>query len=264
MNVPGGKGTLSGSFFTRIWIMSNANLAIDNQRGWYKIINERTFVLEKMINDTLSSKSDRASRLILDSAYTLFSSQGYAATSMRQIADLSGLALGGIYNHFSSKEDIFEAIILNRHPIFAILPHIKKMRGDSLDELVHGMAHGMVGELKLHPEFLNLMLTELVEFKGQHAEHLFEKIFPDILAITSQMAVYQDDLRQMPVPLILRAFVGTFFSYFVIDMLLNKFMPPEMQENALDISIDIFLNGIKKKHDLDSHETRIFFNSETP
>jgi hypothetical protein len=42
--------------------------------------------------------------------------QGYHATSMRQIAERADLALGGIYNHFASKEDIFEAIIMDKHP----------------------------------------------------------------------------------------------------------------------------------------------------
>ncbi|MCE7861481.1 MAG: TetR/AcrR family transcriptional regulator, partial [Chloroflexi bacterium CFX2] len=48
---------------------------------------------------------------IEDAAVELFIEQGYHATSMRQIADRAGLALGGIYNHFASKEEIFEAIV---------------------------------------------------------------------------------------------------------------------------------------------------------
>jgi AcrR family transcriptional regulator len=36
-------------------------------------------------------------------AYRLFLEQGYHGTSMRQIAQKSGIALGGIYNHFESK-----------------------------------------------------------------------------------------------------------------------------------------------------------------
>ena len=75
-----------------------------------------------MTDDIPLSKSDRTSNAILDSAYNLICSQGYAATSMRQIADGAGLALGSIYNHFSSKEEIFEAILQKRHPFFQIMP----------------------------------------------------------------------------------------------------------------------------------------------
>ena len=61
-----------------------------------------------MTSEPLPSKSDRTNAAILEAAGTLFTSQGYAATSMRQVAESAGLALGSIYNHFPSKEAIFE------------------------------------------------------------------------------------------------------------------------------------------------------------
>jgi AcrR family transcriptional regulator len=198
-----------------------------------------------MTDDTPLSKSDRTSLAIVDSAYSLFTSQGYAATSMRQIAEAAGLALGSIYNHFASKEEIFEAVIRKRHPFFQVMPLLTQVRGDTMDEFMRNAAHRLVGVLDQNPEFLNLMLIELVEFKGRHAPMFFEKIFPDILVIASRVAAFQSDLRPIPGPLMMRAFIGMFFSYFLTEMLLKNLMPPEMQENALDTFVDIFLNGVK-------------------
>lgn len=203
-----------------------------------------------MIDNPLLSKSDRTSRDILDSAYTLFTSQGYAATSMRQIAEGAGMALGSIYYHFSSKEDIFEAIVQKRHPFTLVMPMLRDAQGDTMDEFIRSAARSMVAELGQHPEFLNLMLIELVEFKGRHAPFLFEKIFPDIMVIARRVSVFQADLRPIPLPLLMRAFIGMFFSYFITDMLLKNLMPPEMQENALELFVDIFLNGIKQPQSL--------------
>jgi len=42
--------------------------------------------------------ADRSRVSILDAAQALFAQQGYAATSMRQIANHAGLLPGGIYN----------------------------------------------------------------------------------------------------------------------------------------------------------------------
>ena len=195
---------------------------------------------------TLPSKSDRTSRAILDSAYDLFSTQGYAATSMRQIAEGAGLALGSIYNHFPSKDEIFQAILLERHPFFQMIPLLKTTRGDTLDEFIHNAARRLVDELGHHTEFLNLMLIELVEFKGQHAPLLFEKILPEVLQMGGQMMTFQDEMRPVPTLLLMRAFLGMFFSYFITDILLKGLMKPELEAVALDVFVDIFLNGIKQ------------------
>jgi AcrR family transcriptional regulator len=208
-----------------------------------------------MTDDTPLSKSDRTSLAIVDSAYNLFTSQGYAATSMRQIAEASGLALGSIYNHFPSKEDIFKAVIQKRHPFFQVMPLLRQARGDTMDEFLRNAARNLVAVLDQHPEFLNLMLIELVEFKGQHAPMLFERIFPDVLFIASRVAAFQADLRPIPGPLMMRAFIGMFFSYFITDMLMKNLMPPEMHENALDTFVDIFLNGVKQPAPLPAAKT---------
>ena len=57
------------------------------------------------------SKGERTRQTIEEAAYKLFLEQGYSATSMRQIAEQAGIALGGIYNHFKAKKRYFEVII---------------------------------------------------------------------------------------------------------------------------------------------------------
>jgi AcrR family transcriptional regulator len=156
------------------------------------------------------------------------------------------MALGSIYNHFASKEDMFAAIIAENHPYLQIMPLIREARGDTVDNFLRNAAKSLVDELDNRPEFLNLMLIELVEFKGQHAPKLFEIIFPDIMAIAGHVSTFQDDLRPIPPALLMRAFIGMFFSYFLTGLLLKGLIPESMQENALDQFVDIFLNGIKR------------------
>ena len=49
-------------------------------------------------------------KLILDAATRLFVEKGYDATSLQDIIHETHLSKGAIYHHFSSKEEIFEAI----------------------------------------------------------------------------------------------------------------------------------------------------------
>ncbi|MFV0278790.1 MAG: TetR/AcrR family transcriptional regulator [Parahaliea sp.] len=48
---------------------------------------------------------------ILTAATDLFGSQGYYATSMKQIAEASGVAEGTVFNHFASKQEMLMAVI---------------------------------------------------------------------------------------------------------------------------------------------------------
>ncbi len=198
---------------------------------------------EETITET-TTKRERTRQAILDAAYSLIIEQGYAATSMRQIKDRSGLALGGIYNHFSSKSDVFRAIILERHPFFQILPLLNSVQGETIEEFVRNAARLLIDELGHHPDFLNLMLTEIVEFKGEHISLVFPKIFPLVLPLGQRIADLQGPVRPIPPPVLVRAFMGMFFSYYITGVLLGPAMPPEMQADALDHFVEIFLHGI--------------------
>jgi len=190
------------------------------------------------------TKGERTRQAILDAAHKLIIKQGFAATSMRQIAERAGLALGGIYNHFASKEEVFRAIVAERHPFFQIIPILNSVEGGTVEEFVRDAAHTMVAELGHHPDFLNLMLTEIVEFKGRHVPILFEKMFPMIMPLAHRIASLDGEMRQIPPAVLMRAFLGMFFSFYITEILIGRAMPKDMQVNALDYFVDIFLHGV--------------------
>src|ERR1700761_1427873 len=59
-----------------------------------------------------TSKSERRRQAILDVAKELFQAQGYAATSMSEIASRLGGSKGTLYNYFRSKEELFAAFMV--------------------------------------------------------------------------------------------------------------------------------------------------------
>jgi len=48
---------------------------------------------------------------LLDAAAQLFVDQGYAGTTLRQIASAAGIKAGSIYHHFDSKDELFIAVL---------------------------------------------------------------------------------------------------------------------------------------------------------
>lgn len=53
---------------------------------------------------------------LLDAALSLFATQGYAATTVRQIADIVGVRDSAIYGHFQSKRELFDTLIEEAGP----------------------------------------------------------------------------------------------------------------------------------------------------
>ena len=196
---------------------------------------------------TVSSptKGEQTRSTILQSAHDLFIKQGYHGTSMRQIAMGAHLALGGLYNHFSSKAQVFEAVFLAFHPYHEVFPLIASAQGANLEQLVQDAVRRMVQVIEGRPDFMNLMFIEMVEFKSVHAQQLFASLFPQGMQILQHfVASYPEQIRSIPSPMVVRTFLGLFFGYYLTEIALAPAAPPEFRENARQVFVDIYLHGI--------------------
>lgn len=194
--------------------------------------------------DPVVTRGANTRSAIVQAAYRLFERQGYHGTSMRQIAQQAGIALGGIYNHFAAKENIFVTVLETFHPYHEIVPVVKRAQGATVEDFVRSAAESIVEVLNHRPDFLNLMLIEIVEFKSKHMPQLVDKFFPEIMSIVEEFATKRMNLRQIPLPIIVRTFLGNFYAYYLIEKFIGEAFPDEIRENALGYSIDIFLHGI--------------------
>jgi hypothetical protein len=88
------------------------------------------------------------------------------------------------------------------------------------------------------------MFIELVEFDSKHIPQMFQMYFPHLLEFSQQFVVTTGEIRTIPLPIVLRAFLGLFFSYIITEIIIGQQLPPEMQAGAFDHFVDIFLHGI--------------------
>lgn len=194
-------------------------------------------------------KKGEVTRLAVeDAAIELFMEQGYHATSMRQIADKAGLALGGIYNHFKNKDEIFEAIVVDKHPYKKILPLIQEAEGETMEEFLGNATHIVISELTSQPFYIKLMLIEIAEFNGKHGAALIKEIAPNILPVFEKLVRTRKELRVTHPVILMRSFIGMVLSYMITDIvisnsMLNKLMP----KNILDAYVDIYMHGVLKE-----------------
>jgi TetR/AcrR family transcriptional repressor of mexJK operon len=93
-----------------------------------------------------SGKSEMRRRAILDVAREAFLSQGFAATSMSEIATRLGGSKGTLYNYFRSKEELFAALMIDicQGPANAVFDHMPAPDGDLRNGLIE-LGSGLLG-----------------------------------------------------------------------------------------------------------------------
>jgi AcrR family transcriptional regulator len=134
-------------------------------------------------NGRQAERSEAAVARALETALQLFSTQGYGATSMRQISNESGLSVGNLYHHFGSKDAIFQRLIdeyLNRlaEPDSRLQQVFRRAAfPDDLEE----MAAAVGSTVEQNSSYIKLIYIDFIEFEGVHMR-AFYKGMADLFA----------------------------------------------------------------------------------
>lgn len=104
---------------------------------------------------------------VMDTAIQVMSERGYAATSMREIADRVGMLKGSLYHYFTSKEELLLQILEDSHAQVDAISQRVAARGLSpLDELltyVHDAGLWYVANV----ERANIFFTDRRQLTGE-------------------------------------------------------------------------------------------------
>jgi AcrR family transcriptional regulator len=181
---------------------------------------------------------------IIEAAYSLFLQQGFHGTSMRQIAARTGLTVSAAYNHFSSKDELFAAVLNAHHPYTTVIPALAEVKGDTVEEFLRRGARRMIQVLGQKPGFLRLMLIEIVEFDSRHMPALLAEVIPQLIEFAQTVVRRKGRLRPYSMPVLVRSFGGLFISYYISEIMIWKYLPKAMRTDCLDDFIEIYLHGV--------------------
>lgn len=123
------------------------------------------------------AKSKLSKDYVLAAALSLFSNQGFGATSMRQIAEKSGLSVGNLYHHFGSKEAIFQRLLDDYWAGLQAPDNPLRVLFEKADfpEDLEKMAEVIEKVIEDNAEYILLFYVDVIEFRGQHIR-LFYKV----------------------------------------------------------------------------------------
>ena len=147
---------------------------------------------------------------ILDAAEFLFQRQGYHGTSMRQLARYAGVTPAAIYNHFSSKEDIFVALLKLRLPHRALALAVERAQGDSAEALLRDGIRRMRLAMEDRFDSLRLGFIEILEFEGRHLPLVLPEILSPAMSFLARLRASDPRLQAWPPYFLLRVIGGGF------------------------------------------------------
>jgi AcrR family transcriptional regulator len=110
---------------------------------------------------------------ILDTAAHLFSTHGFAATSVRDIASASGLTPAALYNHFPGKEALYQAVLAR-----GVRPLLEMMQS--------------LAEREPTPDATELVIAKVMAYLAEHP-HLPRLIQHEVLSGGEQLRALSRD-----------------------------------------------------------------------
>jgi AcrR family transcriptional regulator len=140
-----------------------------------------------MTTDALK-RGERTRHAILEAAQELFLENGYGGTSMRQIAEQAGgIAVGGIYNHFGSKQEIIVEIIRLQSPAPLMTAALEEVRGETGPELLADALRRLSALAVEHIDFIQLAYIDVQKFDGAAMIGVVGDMMPSVMSFARRV-----------------------------------------------------------------------------
>ena len=187
---------------------------------------------------------------LLDAALTLFVAQGYAHTSVAQIAAAAGVSKGAVYLYFPSKQAILEGLVKRAVTPVAdrALARVDFARGDlraTLRSLLGSIVVGLTDpKVFAVPKIVIREAVIAPEIAQMYRNAVLDRVLPFAIGLIRQ-GVDSGQLRPVDPELTLRTIMGP----IVLHVLLSEIFDIRPERGlALDAlaenHLDILLNGL--------------------
>ena len=193
-----------------------------------------------------NSKGDQARTEILEVAKRLFLSQGYGNTSMRDIAKAAGgRAVAGIYNHFSTKQDLFRALIEGFNPYEELISTLEQAHGETAQDFITAVLHSVLPLLVKHYDYLELIQIDMREFQGRNMERLAQALILPRVLVVVQRVLTLPGIKPVEPVVIMRMMAGIVLSYALTEKAAPRIIIDQLSSEAwIARYVDFVLSGL--------------------
>jgi len=185
----------------------------------------------------------------------LFSTQGYGATSMRQIAEACDQSTGNLYHHFGSKEAIFQRLIDDywarlsdpEHPLQRVFA------GANFPDDLEEMAEAIEFTVEENKASIMLVFIDVIEFEGRHIRYFYETMADNFKAVYGDhFEKLERDGRLADADPMVAVMVATrwLFYFYTVEKCFGVPMHFGMDaQQAVDGFIRILRNGVLRREE---------------
>ena len=187
---------------------------------------------------------------ILESAIRLFAEKGFSGTTTREIAEKAGVNEALIFRYFSTKRDLYSAIIerkISEEPGFEYpLEAFKETRDDWL--IFRSIAIRMFDCVEKDPSFIRLLHFSALE--GHELSDMFFDTYVQyqrmLLSDYIERRISEGAFKNVNPVLAARAFIGMVINYMLVQEIFGEKKRRKIKrEEVADTFVKIFLEGIK-------------------
>jgi AcrR family transcriptional regulator len=194
---------------------------------------------------------DRRQQLI-DTAMRLFSVQGFDGTTTREIAEAAGVNEAIIFRHFTSKEDLYWAVVSSRITASGRKQKLRELLASGLEEREVLAA---IAETWLRRTRKDAALSRLLFFSALRNRQLSDAFFRnyiveafDLLADYFRKAANRRRFRNVDPLVAARGFLGMIAYHNLVQELFGGNRYQRFDPHTLSLQLaDLWLNGISAK-----------------
>ena len=196
-------------------------------------------------------KSERSRRLVLDAALRLFSTRGFRATSVRDIAEAAGVSTGNLYHHFPDKEAIFRTLLDEYQEMAASeqFPLYRVLQSEGFPDNLEDIGFAARDSVKQYRRYMLLIFVDVIEFDGTHIREFYKSLANRFAEIVERHPAVKERVRPDVSPSSAMQLVArTFISYFQLELLFGVPEPfgKESKQIVSDIA-DMLRRGIAQE-----------------
>jgi len=188
---------------------------------------------------------------ILETSMKLFAEKGFSGTTTKEIAERAGVNQALIFRYFSTKRDLYGAIIekkIEEEP--GIEEPLKKYKETKDDRLIFkSIANKMFDKCGNDPDFIRLLHYSALE-NHELSDMFFDTYVEYVIMLLSEYIkdrISGGFFKEVNPLLAAKAFIGMVINYIIVQELFGEKKDKRIkQEDVAEVFVKIFLEGISK------------------